>query len=386
MVSTHPPVKPGLEVFLADPTRWGGRFGLATNPAAISSAGVASWRAFLDAGLGLAALFGGEHGFRGAAQDAVELGDETFRGIRTYSLYGARLKPEPEMLAGLDAVVFDMQDVGCRYYTFLYTLAYLMEACSEHRVPLIVLDRPNPIGGDRVEGGPIAPEQSSFVGGYGLAHRYGMTVGEFAGYLKGEFYPGADLEVVPLEGWRRDYQWEDTGLPWHLPSPNLPSPACAAVYPGTCLIEGTWLSEGRGTTRPFEVIGAPWIDGERLREALAALDLPGVVFSSLFFTPTGSKYQGQTCEGILVSPTDRGRFRALETGLALVKTVHDLWPQEFSWRESWEDPKLSFFDRLAGGPTLRTLVDAGASLAELLAAAEDGQGSFLARRAPYLRY
>lgn len=376
----------GLERFLSDPSRRKGKYGLATNPAAINADGRAAWRAFSDAGLGMAALFGPEHGFRGAAQDAVEVEDEVFRGIPSYSLYGKRLKPEPHMFRGLDAVVYDMQDVGCRYYTFLYTLAYLMEACAENRVPLIVLDRPNPIGGEKVEGGPIADGRASFVGGYGLTPRYGMTVGEFAAYLKGEYFPAADLEVVGLEGWNRSFWWDGTGLPWPLPSPNIPSPSCAAVYPGTCLVEGTWLSEGRGTTRPFEAIGAPWIDGERLRDAMADLALPGAVFSSLFFAPSISKHQGQTCEGILVNVVDRASFNALRTGIALVKTIRDLWPGEFTWRETWENPDETFFDRLAGGPELRNMVDAGAPLGDLFSAAEAGRETFIARRAPYLRY
>ena len=376
----------GLELFIADGSRKGGKFALATNPAAIMRDGRPAWRAFMDAGLGPVALFGPEHGFRGAAQDAVQVEDEIFRGIPSYSLYGKRLKPEPAMLRGLDAVVYDMQDVGCRYYTYLYTLAYLMEACAENRVPLVVLDRPNPIGGDRVEGGPIPDTAASFVGGYGLAPRYGMTVGEFALYLKGEYFPAVELEVVEMEGWRRSMRWADTGLPWPLPSPNIPSPACAAAYPGTCLVEGTWFSEGRGTTRPFEIAGAPWIDGERLREALSALRLPGAVFSSIFFSPTISKHKGETCEGVLLNITDEAAFNALETGIALVRTIKELWPSEFRFREAWEDPKAFFFDQLAGGPHLRERISALAPLADCIAAANEGHEAFMYLRANYLIY
>ncbi|MFH2113553.1 MAG: DUF1343 domain-containing protein, partial [Spirochaetota bacterium] len=318
--------------------------------------------------------------------DAVQVEDEVFRGIPSYSLYGKRLKPEASMLLGLDAVVYDIQDIGSRYYTYLYTLAYLMEACQEYGIPLVVLDRPNPIGGDKVEGGPIADSAWSFVGGYGLTPRYGMTVGEFAAYLKGEYFPGVELEVVPLEGWTRSLRWEDTGLPWPLPSPNIPSRACASVYPGTCLVEGTWFSEGRGTTRPFEMVGAPWIDGERLRDTLAGLELPGAVFSSVFFTPSISKHKDELCEGVLLNIIDEHAFNAVDTGVALVRTIRELWPGEFRFRETWEDPDAFFFDSLAGGADLRKLITSLAPLEDCIATANSGQTGFLRRRAKYLRY
>jgi uncharacterized protein YbbC (DUF1343 family) len=376
----------GLEFFLNDPKRHHRRYGLATNPAAITAGGIPSWKAFIEHGLGPACFFGPEHGFRGAAQDAVQLDDENFKGIPAYSLYGKRLKPEPWMLEPLDAVIFDMQDVGCRYYTYLYTLAYIMEACEKVGTPVIVLDRPNPIGGIKVEGSPILKEFESFVGGYGLPPRYGMTIGEFAVYLKGEYYPACNLEVVPLSGWDARQPWAETNLPWPLPSPNLPTLACAELYPGTCLAEGTWLSEGRGTARPFEIIGAPFIDGEALREHLSVLDLPGVVFISIFFTPTASKHQGELCEGILVSPVDRQALRSLDTGIAIIHTIHRMYPREFAWREDWDNPAFSFFDKLAGGTELRLMIDRGASLDECLALAHRGEEAFLARREKYLLY
>ncbi len=376
----------GLERFLSDPTRQNGRYGLATNPAAITAGGVPAWKAFMDAGLKPACFFGPEHGFRGAAQDAVQLEDEHFKGIPAYSLYGKRLKPESWMLESLDAVVFDMQDVGCRYYTYLYTLAYIMETCEKVGTPVIVLDRPNPIGGIKVEGSPILREFESFVGGYGLPPRYGMTIGEFAMYLKGEYFPNSNLEVIPLSGWDARQPWEETGLPWPLPSPNLPTLACAELYPGTCLVEGTWLSEGRGTARPFEIIGAPFIDGEALREQLSLLELPGLVFSSIFFTPTASKHQGKLCEGVLVSLIDRQSLRSLDTGIAIIHTIHRMYPREFVWREDWDNPALTFFDKLAGGTGLRSMIERGASLDECLAFAHQGEEKFLARRARYLLY
>lgn len=376
----------GLDVFLSDPKRRGKRYGLATHPAAVTTGGEPSWKAFMRAGLNLACLFGPEHGFRGASQDAVSIEDEVFMGIPAYSLYGKRLMPEPWMLKNLDALIFDMQDVGCRYYTFLYTLANIMKACIDSQLPLIVLDRPNPIGGLKIEGSPIKAEYESFVGGYGLPARYGMTIGEFAEYLRGEYFPSCDLEVVKLVGWSRSMKWQETGLPWPLTSPNLPSLSCAEVYPGTCLVEGTWLSEGRGTSRPFEIIGAPFIDGESLRSELARLALPGVVFLSLYFVPTISKFKDEQCQGILVSVIDDGEYRSLDTGIAITHTIKSMYPEKFQWREDWENPKISFFDKLAGGPSLRHMIDNGASLDDCISCVHSGEEDFLLRRSAYLLY
>ncbi len=375
----------GLSRFTADPARKGLTYGLVTNPSAITPDGRASWRAFDDAGLRLGALFGPEHGVLGMAQDAVEVADSTYRGIPAYSLYGERTKPLPEQLRGLDAVVFDIQDVGCRYYTFIYTLAAVIEACAEEGVPVIALDRPNPVGGTVVEGGPIAAAHSSFVGGYGLTPRHGLTVGEIALYLRGEYYPTAQVEVVEVAGWRRSERWP-ASLPWHAPSPNLPTPACALVYPGTCLFEGTELSEGRGTSRPFEAIGAPWLDGERYRDELSALGLPGVAFSAFPFNPTNSKHRGVDCGGVLVHALDPEAFRALDTGIAMVHAARRLWPSEFRWKADWDGGDSSFFDKLAGGPGLRAMIGSGAPLPECLAFASEGRDEFLRRRESYLLY
>ena len=361
------------------------QLGLVTNPTGFTSRGVPTWRALLDNGCNLAALFGPEHGFRGAAQDAVEVDDERFRGVPVYSLYGSRLRPSPRMIGPLDAVVYDIQDVGCRYYTYLYTLAYVMEACADAGREVIVLDRPDPIGADRVEGSAIESAHDSFVGGYGLAPRYGMTVGEFAEYLKGEYFPTVKLSVVWMEGYDRTSYFDRTGLPWPLPSPNLPSLDTAILYPGTCLLEGTNLSEGRGTTRPFEICGAPWFDGELLRERLAAYDLPGVVFSSIFFTPTFSKHAGTLCQGVLVHVIDRSAVDALAVGIAIVSEARRFDRSAFRWRESWEGDGY-FFDRLAGGPTLRERIAADAPLEELHAFVTDGSARFGERRARYLHY
>lgn len=363
-----------------------GRIALATNPSAVTGRGVPTWKALMDSGFSLAAFFGPEHGFRGDAQDAVEIADGSFRGIPSYSLYGARLEPEERMLKGIDLVVYDIQDVGCRYYTYLYTLANIARVCERAGLPLLVLDRPDPIGGVEVEGGPIADSAASFVGGYRLPPRYGMTVGEFARYLQGEFFPRLRLEVERLGGWdRRDF-FDRAGLPWVSPSPNIPSLATALVYPGTCLFEGTNVSEGRGSTRPFETVGAPWIDGEELREDLASLALPGLVFAPAAFTPNASKHSGAFCGGVSITVTEPEKFKPLLTGLALLKTVHDKYPESFGWKATWEDSQVFFVDRLAGGPELRAWIDGGLPLEEIYARLSRGREDFLARRRLYLLY
>lgn len=363
-----------------------GRIALATNPSAVTGRGVPTWKALMNSGFSLAAFFGPEHGFRGDAQDAVEIADGSFRGIPSYSLYGARLSPEDRMLEGIDLVIYDIQDVGCRYYTYLYTLANIAKACERLGVPLLVLDRPDPIGGAEVEGGPIADSASSFVGGYRLPPRYGMTVGEFARYLQGEFFPKLRLEVERIGGWDRADLFDKAGLPWVSPSPNIPSLATALVYPGTCLFEGTNVSEGRGTTRPFETVGAPWIDGEELREELAALALPGLVFAPAAFTPNASKHSGEFCGGVTITVTEPEQFKPLLTGLAILKTIHDKYREKFEWKATWEDSQVFFVDRLAGGKDLRHSLDEGRPLEGIYAEISRGREEFLARRKPYLLY
>ncbi len=378
-------VVPGVDSFLEEKRFRAQRIGLITNHSGVTSAGVPTWKALMQAGFRLTALFGPEHGFRGEAQDAVHIGDETFAGVRVHSLYGERQRPTGEMLADVDLMVFDIQDVGCRFYTYLYTLAYSLEAASRAGKTFCVLDRPNPIGGLAVEGGPIAEEAASFVGGYGLPPRTGLTVGEYASYLRGEYFPAAHVEVVPLQGWRRPMFFGQTGLPWLAPSPNIPSVETALVYPGTCLFEGTNVSEGRGTTRPFETIGAPWIDGERLREALTALELPGVLFCSTFFTPAFSKHKGESCQGVVLHVCDREQFRPLRTALAMLAVIKRDYGDHFQWRPDWEG-NFSFVDRLAGGRWLRECVDAGKGLPELYARACQGQERFERARGRYQMY
>lgn len=373
---------PGVEGFLASSRFKDIGIGLVTNPSGVTSRGVPTWRALLDAGFRLSGLFGPEHGFRGDSQDGVKIADQTFRGVPVYSLYGAHQAPTTEMARGMELMLFDIQDVGCRYYTYLYTLASCIGFCAAAGVPLCVLDRPNPIGAIAVEGGPIHPSAESFVGGYGLPARYGMTIGEYARYLRGEYYPTVELEVVELAHYRRDLTFEATGLPWVSPSPNVPSVATAVAYPGTCLFEGTSLSEGRGTTRPFETIGAPWIDGERLREALMELGLPGVAFSSTFFTPSFSKHKGESCEGVVVHVLDRAVFRPLYTALAVLWVLKRDYPEP----ALWDIGGPYHLDKLAGGGYLRDMLEAGAPIEELYARACREQARFEAIRERYLIY
>jgi uncharacterized protein YbbC (DUF1343 family) len=289
------------------------------------------------------------------------------------------------MIEDLDLMFFDIQDVGCRYYTYLYTLAYSLEVCTAAGKPLCVFDRPNPIGAVVVEGGPIPDDAASFVGGYGLPPRYGMTIGEYARYLQGEYLPTAKLDVITMRGYRREELFPATGLPWVAPSPNIPFLDTALVYPGTCLFEGTNISEGRGTTRPFETIGAPWVDGEGLREALADLQLPGVAFTSTFFTPTFSKYKNESCEGVVLHVLDQERFRPLRTALAMLCVLKDRHADHLEWRPDWEG-NFSFVDRLAGGRYLRDMVDAGADLDDLYVRACLDQQGFERIRKRYLIY
>ena len=379
-------VRTGIERELASGSLKGRRIGLVTNPSAVTGAGVPTWKAFLGAGYSVGAFFGPEHGFRGEAQDAVEVAAGEFRGIPSYSLYGARLEPEPRMLDGLDLMVYDIQDVGCRYYTYLYTLAYVMKACEACSLPLAVLDRPDPLGGIEIEGPPIPDADASFVGGYRLPPRYGMTVGEFASYLKGEFFPKVKLEVLRLEGWKRGMYFDACGLPWVNPSPNIPSLQTAFVYPGTCLMEGTWLSEGRGTTRPFETFGAPYIDGVELQEYLARAGIPGALFAPASFVPAFSKHANASCGGATLFVTDREAFRPFAAGVTILSSLKRLYPRDFAWRPTWEDEKRYFIDRLAGGAWLREGIDAGAGIRDLLALASAKTADFAELRRHYLLY
>jgi len=368
--------------------------GLVCNPTAVTSRLVHAADLLHGApGVRLAALFGPEHGVRGDAQYMAAVGGERdpATGLPVHSLYGdsvESLRPAPALLAGLDALVFDVQDVGARFYTYQATMLLCMEAAAAARIGFVVLDRPNPIGGLRLEGPRLRPGFESFCGLHDLAVRHGMTVGELALLFRAERRLDLELEVVPCEGWRRAMGFRATGLPWVFPSPNMPTPETALVYPGMCLLEGTNLSEGRGTTRPFELFGAPWLDAARLVAGLAALRLPGVAFRPASFVPTWDKHAGLRCHGAELVVADPERFRPFRTGLACVALARAQAPERFAWRtEPYEFvADVPAFDLLCGSAREREGIEAGVPPAELARALAPEERAFARRRAPHLRY
>jgi uncharacterized protein YbbC (DUF1343 family) len=393
-MTTCPRVRTGLEVLCArqfTPLR-GLRVGLVTHPAAIDS----HFRHAADLlaqapGVCLAALFGPEHGLRGEAQDLIGVPDGGPTGWRVHSLYGATadsLRPTAEQLRGLDALVIDLQDIGSRYYTFQATMLYCLEAASRHGLLAVVLDRPNPLGGEAVEGPTLQPGYKSFVGPHAIATRHGLTMGELAQLYRKERGVGGELHVVSCEGWRRGMDFDATGLPWVLPSPNMPTVETAYVYPGQCLIEGTNLSEGRGTTRPFELCGAPWIDAAALADRLRAEVLPGVAFRPAWFRPTFHKFAGRDCGGVQLHVTDRAAFRAVRTGLAVLAALRDLSGERFAWRtEPYEFvADRPAIDLLFGSSRERLALEVGRPAAEIARAWEAEEDDFRRRRSEVLLY
>ncbi|MDQ6893784.1 MAG: molybdopterin-guanine dinucleotide biosynthesis protein B [Acidobacteriota bacterium] len=384
---------PGIDGLLADPSPIAGlQIGLVTNPSGVTSAGVPTWKALFEApDAKLVRLFGPEHGVDGGAIYMEAVGGATHRptGLAAISLYGATrdsLKPRREDLEGLDALVFDVADVGSRYYTYVWTMMLAMEACAEAGLRLVVCDRPNPIGG-AVEGAAQEPEFLSFVGLHPIAVRHGMTAGELALLLRAEKGLDVDLRIVPVEGWSRATPFEETRLPWVPPSPNIPSPRTALVYPGMCLLEGTNLSEARGTTRPFEMFGAPWLSAVELAGALNRHQLPGVSFVPVHFRPMFDKHAGETCGGALFRVEDRSAFRSFETGLRIVETARRMGPDQFRWRtEPYEFDPRPAIDLLTGSPSFRERLDRGEDIAPELARHEEGAREFRSRREPYLLY
>lgn len=342
-------------------------------------------------GVQLTALFAPEHGLRGDKQAAehVPAFTDPRTGLPVYSLYGPTRetrKPAPAMLEDVDILVCDLQEGGVRYFTYLATMGYAMEAAAERGIPFVVLDRPNPIGGLAVEGNVLDERFRSFVGAYSLPIRHGLTLGEIAHFLNEQYRIGADLIVVPMEGWRRGMYFWDTGLPWVQPSPNIPSPMTLVVYPGTCLFEGTNLSEGRGTTRPFEWIGAPWIDAYAWAETMNKLDLPGVRFRPVYFTPTFSKHQGVPCQGVEVHVTDPRAFRPVATGLHLLATARAQNEKAFSWVPPLGEGGEWFIDLLVGTDELRLALEAGRAVTDLIAAWDDAASEWSRRREAYFMY
>lgn len=328
----------------------------------------------------LVALYGPEHGVRGDAQagDYVEYYIDEKTGLPVYSLYGDTRKPTPEMLEDVDVLLFDIQDVGTRFYTYIYTMAYAMEAAEENDIEFIILDRPNPIGGVDVAGPVLDPDYSSFVGLYPIPLRHGMTVGELAHLFNEEFDIHADIDVIEMSGWERTDHYDDTPLEWVLPSPNMPTLDTAFVYSGAALIEGTNVSEGRGTTKPFELIGAPFIDGADFAEQLNSAELPGVNFRAAYFTPQFSKHAGELSGGIEIHVSDADRFDPVKAGITIVKTIHDMYPDDFEF--------TAFFDSLIGNGWVREKITEGASVDEINDTWQEGLVEFRHTRSDYLLY
>lgn len=388
-------VRSGLEVLLDERlgALRGRRLGLLANPTSVDSSLRHAADLLVAAGLDLRRLFGPEHGARGDAQDmvGVETAVDPWLGIPVHSLYGSSpesLRPAAGTLEDLDLLLVDLQDIGSRYYTYVWTALLAVEACAEAGLPVLVLDRPNPLGGETLEGPTIEPGYGSFVGWHPIPVRHGLTIGELTLLAARERGVGQAVEVLPMRGWQRPLLFDETGLPWVLPSPNMPTLDTALVYPGACLLEGTNLSEGRGTTRPFEILGAPYVDGRALAEALQAERLPGASFRPLWFRPTFHKHAGEVCGGIQIHVTDRRAFRPLRTGVALLRAVSRLWPEHFAWREQVYEfvADRPAIDLLAGGDWLRLGLARGASLDELCAAWPAAECAFAERRRAHLLY
>lgn len=369
----------------------GKKIGLVAHPASVTESFVHARDVLLRAGAKIEALFGPEHGYGGEAQDMIGVSEarDSVSGALIRSLYGATeadLAPKREWLAGLDAVVIDLQDVGARYYTFVWTAAIVMKAAAACGVKTVVLDRPNPLGGVAVEGAPQRTGYRSFVGLYDVSVRHGLTIGEVCTMVqKLESLDASCLEVVTMQGWKRDMFWRDTNLPWVAPSPNMPTADTALVYPGGCLLEGTNLSEGRGTTRPFEWFGAPFVDGQALAREFTA---PGCHLRPMTFSPTFHKHARTVSGGVQVHVTDAAKFRSYELYLRLIAAMHHQAPTDFAWRtEEYEYVKdRPAIDLLTGDAVYRETVDKGASLEGWLSKENDGAMAFAETRKPYLLY
>ncbi|WP_127605691.1 MULTISPECIES: exo-beta-N-acetylmuramidase NamZ family protein [Paenibacillus] len=366
------------------------RLGLLTNPTGVD----ARFRTTLAAcaempSVRLSALFACEHGLRGERQAGVRFEDEEHPelGIPVYSLYGTRKKPDAAMLEGVDAVLFDIQDIGVRFYTYLSTLVYMMAACAQTGRALYVLDRPHPLGALRAEGGLLQPGYESMVGAVaGTPYATGMTIGEYAGWVNDRLEQPCALTVVPMEGWKRGMRFDETGLPWIVPSPNVPTLDTVRVYAGTCLFEGTNVSEGRGTTRPFETVGAPWIDGERLAREFASFGLAGVHAHPLYFSPTFSKHQGELCGGVRLYVTEPDVFESVRAGLTLLRSMQKLYPETFRFLPPVREGGKAFIDLLTGDSLVAAELAEDGGLRRVLDRYEADIEGWKKERSGYLLY
>ena len=361
----------------------GKRVGLITNATGVDR----NYRRSVDIlkdKVNLVALFAPEHGLRGnvVAGAAVPHEKDAATGLPIYSLHGDNRKPTAAMLKGIDVLAFDIQDIGARSYTYVYTMAYAMQSAREMNIPFVVFDRPNPVGGEQVEGGLLQPAYSSFIGLYPIPVRHGLTVGELARLFNEEFGIGVKLTVVPMQGWQRRMLQSDTGLPWLMTSPNIPTPDSALVYNATALFGGSNVSEGIGTTRPFELVGAPWLDGQKLADRLNSLRLSGVYFRPVHFTPQWGKYQGRVCSGVQIHLKDRTRFSAVPVGLRLLEAIREQGGARFQWnapkgKDRW------MIDLYVGGPELR---EGKVNISDLLARWSKEAAEFRLRSKKYQLY
>jgi uncharacterized protein YbbC (DUF1343 family) len=384
----------GLEVFLHEPPAWikGSRLGFLTHTPGVgpdlTSARELMARRFPGQ---LKILFSPQHGLLGEKQDnmipSADFVDPLLK-LPVVSLYGPRMAPPPETLAAVDVILADLVDVGTRVYTFAATLAKVMETAGKLKKKVVVLDRPNPIGGEQVEGNMLRPAWASFVGPHPLPMRHGFSLGELARYYRVTQDLDCDLEVIPARGWRRGQYFDATGLPWVLPSPNLPTLDSALVYPGQVLLEGTNLSEGRGTTRPFELFGAPFLESDRVRKALQGQDLPGVILREAAFEPTFHKWAGELCRGFQLHVTDRRAFKPYYTTLTLLSVIREMYPGQFAWRQppyEYETERRPI-DLLTGDSAIRMGLERGRSAAELEGTWMEDLGRFLEVRREFLIY
>ena len=383
-IARHP-VRPGIDVLLSDSLHLvaGRRIGLVSNHAGVDAEGVHDVERLQSAAIEIGALFSPEHGFRGAAApgEAVDHSVDSATGLPIYSLYGPTSSPTPEMLSGIDVMVVDLPDAGARYFTYITTTADVMRAAGAAGIPVLVLDRPNPIGGRR-QGNINSPDQRSAVGLLSVPMRHGLTIGEQALVAQEELAIEVDLTVVPMDGWDQSMTFDQTGLPFIRPSPNLPTLESLFHYPGLCLFEGTALSVGRGSTAPFEQIGAPWLDTAAVLNTVRAADLPGIVFEAVVFTPTDpgdGKFPGRNLLGIRLRVTDRSAYDPTVTAVHLLTAVWQHHGDDIGWFEA-------HFDRLAGGPQLREAIAGRASAQTIVAAWPGFLERFEAEVTPYLLY
>jgi len=353
----------GLEKFLRDGLKVYSKAKIAvlTNASAIDSHGRKSIDLLIESGFKIVKIFAPEHGLEGALADGMPVPDHNYHGIPVYSLFGTRARPSSDLLTDIDILLYDIQDVGVRFYTYIYTLIYCMEECANAKKKVIILDRPNPLS-SRIEGPRVKKNFESFVGGYGLPVRYGLTAGELARYVKEVFKVEVDLEIVPMERYNPKMYFDETGLFWSTPSPNLPSLEHAILYSGLCLLEGVNVSVGRGTVHPFKYIGAPWINSDVLYAELKRLNHPGITFRKIAFIPWAFKFKNELCHGLEFFITNRNEFRPLELAIDLIAILKRTNPEKFSWDKYYHAPQgQPYFDFLIGDSSYRERIEKGAT-------------------------